>query len=82
MLVKVNDDSQIVIPKEIINKLNLQITDGDEVEILERNGAIHILPVVKYPEAYIRELEKEIEETKKSSESYSNIEDLIASLEE
>ena len=63
MLVKVNDDSQIV-------------------EILERNGAIHILPVVEYPEAYIRELEKEIEETKKSSESYSNIEDLIASLEE
>ncbi len=75
MLVKVHDDSQIVIPKEIIDKLNLQISDGDEVEILEKNGAIHILPVNDYPkleytDEYVKQIEKESKELK-SSRTYT-----------
>ena len=62
MLAELRQKSQITIPKEIIVKLGL--SEGDMLDIFERDGTIYMLPVAVYPKKYLDELRGELEEVK------------------
>lgn len=62
MLAELRKKSQITIPKEIIIKLGL--SEGDTLDIFEKDGTICIMPVVVYPNKYLKELREEIGEIK------------------
>ena len=62
MLAELRQKAQITIPKEIILKLGL--TEGDKLEIFEKDGSICLMPVAVYPKKYVRELKEEIGELK------------------
>lgn len=49
MLAELRQKSQITIPKEIIVKLGL--SEGDKLDIFEKDGTICMLPVVVYPKS-------------------------------
>ena len=57
MLAELRPKSQVTIPKEIIIKLGL--SEGDTLDIFEKDGSICIMPVVVYPKNYLDELRKE-----------------------
>lgn len=85
MLSELRAKSQITIPKELVDKLGL--SEGDKLEIYERDGIICIIPVVVYPKKYIDELRDEIETTKlkiKYGEQplFDNVDALFEKLEE
>ena len=56
MIIELRKKSQITIPKEIINELNLQ--EKDQLEISVKNGVIVIEPVAIYSKSYIQKLEE------------------------
>jgi len=62
MLAELRAKSQITIPKELVDKLGL--SEGDLLEVYEKDGLICFMPVVVYPKKYLEELQREIEETK------------------
>lgn len=62
MLAELLPKSQVTIPKEIIVKLGL--SEGDKLEISDRDGLICITPVVVYPKKYLNELREEIADVK------------------
>ncbi len=62
MLAELRQKSQVTIPKEIIVKLGL--SEGDTLDIFEKEGTICIMPVEVYPKNYIEELREEISEVK------------------
>lgn len=62
MLAELRQKSQITIPKEIIAKLGL--SEGDKLEIFEKDGSICMMPVAVYPKKYLNELREEINEAK------------------
>lgn len=62
MLTELRAKSQITIPRDIVAHLGL--SEGDKLEIVERNGAIQIIPVAVYPKKYLDELRGEIDEAK------------------
>lgn len=62
MLAELRQKSQITIPQEIIIKLGL--SEGDTLDIFEKDGTICIMPVVVYPNKYLKELREEIGEIK------------------
>ncbi len=85
MLAELRQKSQITIPKEIIVKLGL--SEGDKLDIFERDGAIYMLPVVVYPKKYLDELRGEIKEVKAKIASgeqpvFDSVDALFAKLEE
>lgn len=85
MLAELRPKSQITIPKELVEKLGL--SEGDKLEIYEKDGVICIMPVSVYPKKYLDELKDEIEETKAKIASgkqpvFDNIDALFAKLEE
>ena len=43
MLVELRSKSQITIPKQIVNKLDLH--EGDQFEVIEKDGIINLVPV-------------------------------------
>ena len=47
MLAELRQKAQVTIPKEIIVKLGL--SEGDKLDIFEKDGSICIMPVVGYP---------------------------------
>jgi len=63
MITRLRKKSQITIPKEFIEKLGIK--EGDEIELIEKDGIIQIIPVVIYPKKYIDELKEELSEIKK-----------------
>jgi AbrB family looped-hinge helix DNA binding protein len=84
MLAELRAKSQITIPKELVNRLGL--SEGDKMEIYERDGVICIMPVVVYPRKYLNELREEIAETKAKVASgeqpvFDNVDALFAKLE-
>ncbi|MBO5144900.1 MAG: AbrB/MazE/SpoVT family DNA-binding domain-containing protein [Lachnospiraceae bacterium] len=84
MLVELRQKSQITIPKEIIVKLGL--SEGDKLDIFEKDGTICMMPVVVYPKKYLDELREEIDETKAKIASgeqpvFDNVDALFAKLE-
>lgn len=62
MLAELRPKSQITIPKEIIMKLGL--SEGDTLDIFEKDGSICIMPVAVYPQKYLNDLRKEIDGVK------------------
>jgi AbrB family looped-hinge helix DNA binding protein len=84
VLAELRVKSQITIPKELVDRLGL--SEGDKMEIYERDGVICIMPVVVYPKKYLDELREEIEETKAKIASgeqpvFDNVDALFAKLE-
>jgi len=85
MLAELRTKSQITIPKEIIKKLNL--SEGDKLEVYEKDGMIYMIPVVVYPKKYVDDLLNELNEIKAKIASgdqpiFDNVEDLFEKLEE
>lgn len=62
MLAELRPKAQITIPKEIIVKLGL--SEGDKLDIFEKDGSICIMPVAVYPKKYLNELREEISDVK------------------
>ncbi len=58
MLTELRQKSQVTIPKEIIVKLGL--SEGDKLDIFEKDGSICLMPVAVYPRKYLAELREEI----------------------
>lgn len=84
MLAKLRQKAQITIPKEIIAKLGL--SEGDKLDIFEKDGSICIMPVAVYPRKYLNELREEISEVKAKLASgeqpvFDNVDALFNKLE-
>jgi len=84
MLAELRAKSQITIPKELVDKLGL--SEGDKLELYEKDGIICIMPVTVYPKKYLDLLRDEIEETKAKIASgeqpvFDNVDALFAKLE-
>lgn len=84
MLAELRQKSQITIPKEIIVKLCL--SEGDKLDIFEKDGTICMMPVVVYPKKYLDELRGEIDEAKAKIASgeqpvFDSVDALFAKLE-
>ena len=84
MLAELRTKSQITIPKEIVNTLGL--SEGDKLDIYEKDGMICIMPVVVYPKKYVSELRSEIEQVKQNVKAgsqpvFDSIDSLFANLE-
>ncbi len=62
MLVELRTKSQVTIPKEIVARLGL--SEGDQLDIREEDGAITLVPVAVYPKKYLNDLEQEIRAVK------------------
>lgn len=62
MLTELRAKSQITIPKDIVMKMGL--SEGDKLEVVERDGVIELMPVAVYPKKYLEELRGEIDEAK------------------
>ena len=57
MLAELRQKAQVTIPREIIVKLGL--SEGDKLDIFEKDGSICIMPVVVYPKNTLSELREE-----------------------
>ena len=84
MLAELRQKSQITIPKEIIVKLGL--SEGDKLDVFERDGTICMMPVAVYPKKYLDELRNEIDEAKAKIASgeqpvFDSVDALFAKLE-
>jgi AbrB family looped-hinge helix DNA binding protein len=85
MIIELRKKSQITIPKEIINELNLQ--EKDQLEISIKNGVIVIEPVAIYSKSYIRKLEETVMRINEDPSKYNvgpfrSVEEAIEYLEE
>jgi len=85
MLTELRKKAQITIPKEVVNKLGLK--EGDQLEIVERDGIIYLMPVAVYPKKYIDELKAEISTVKNKLQSgeqlvFESVDDLFSQLDE
>lgn len=85
MLTELRQKSQITIPKEIIVKLGL--SEGDKLDIFEKDGTICIMPVVVYPKNYLSKLRVEIDNVKAKIASgeqpvFDSVDALFGKLEE
>lgn len=84
MIAELRKKSQITIPKEVITELNLQ--EGDHLEVSIREGVICLEPVAIYSKSYVKKLENAVmminEKPKVYTEGpFSTVEDAINYLE-
>ncbi len=61
MLIEMRGRSQITIPSEMVK--NLGIKEGDQFEVVEKDGGIFLCPVVVYPKKEMIRIAKLIKET-------------------
>ncbi|MCC8191858.1 MAG: AbrB/MazE/SpoVT family DNA-binding domain-containing protein [Ruminococcus sp.] len=85
MLAELRKKAQVTIPKDIILKLGL--SEGDKLDIFEKDGSICIMPVVVYPKKYLNDLRDEIGEVKENIASgkqpvFDSVDALFDKLEE
>ncbi len=85
MITELRAKSQITLPKSIVSSLG--ISEGDKLEIFEKDGMICIVPVVVYPKKYLNELQDEINQLKENINNgkqpvFDNLEALFDKLEE
>ena len=85
MITELRAKSQITLPKSIVSSLG--ISEGDNLEIFEKDGMICIVPVVVYPKKYLDELQDEINQLKENINNgkqpvFDNLEALFDKLEE
>lgn len=84
MIAELRQKSQITIPKELIVKLGL--SEGDKLDVFEKDGNICMMPVAVYPKKYLDELRDEINDAKAKIASgeqpvFDNMDALFAKLE-
>ena len=84
MLVELKAKSQVTIPKDIVNSLDLN--QGDQFEVMEEDGKIIFVPVAVYLERVIENLKKSVKELKVSIENgdqpvFDNIDSLFEELD-
>lgn len=84
MLAELKKKSQVTIPTEIVSMLGL--SEGDKLEIFVKDGSICLMPVTVYPQEYLTELRKEVDETKAQLVSgelpvFDNTDDMFKALE-
>lgn len=84
MLVELKAKSQVTIPKDIVQ--SMELNQGDQFEVTEGNGKIVLVPVAVYPEHIIRSLkveEKEIKESIKNGDQpvFDSIDTLFEELD-
>lgn len=85
MIIDLRKKSQVTIPKEIVSELNLQ--EGDHLDISIKNGVIIIEPVAIYSKSYIQKLEDTVmrineEPSKDNVGPFNSVEEAINYLEE
>ncbi|MDD4595570.1 MAG: AbrB/MazE/SpoVT family DNA-binding domain-containing protein [Candidatus Izemoplasmatales bacterium] len=85
MLIELRKKSQITIPKEIVDELNLE--EKDQLEISVKNGAIMIEPVEVYSKSYIQKLEETVMRINENPSKYNvgpfeSVEDAMNYLDE
>ncbi len=85
MLAELRTKSQITLPKEIV--ISLGLSEGDKLEIYQKDGIICMVPVTVYPKKYVDELQSEITALKADiiagkQPVFDNIDALIDKLEE
>lgn len=66
MLVELKAKSQVTIPKDIVQ--SMELNQGDQFEVTEDDGKIVLVPVAVYPEHVIRSLKAKVKEIKESIE--------------
>jgi AbrB family looped-hinge helix DNA binding protein len=69
MIVELRKKSQITIPKEIVDQLNLQ--EGDHFEISVKDGAILLESVAIYSKSYIQKLEDTVMRINENPNKYN-----------
>ena len=84
MLAELRTKSQITLPKSIVASLGL--SEGDQLEITEKDGIIYMVPVAVYPKSYVASLQEEIRQLKSDIRDgkrpvFDNVDALIESLE-
>lgn len=84
MITEFRKKSQITIPKDIVKQLDIK--EGDQLNIYAENGSIRIEPVAVYPKKYMDELHKEIQTIKKKikendQDVFDNVEDMFTELD-
>ena len=62
MIATLRKRSQITLPNEIVSKLGL--SEGDQLDIIEKDGTIIMFPMTVYPTKYIDDLKKEVSDIK------------------
>lgn len=85
MLAELRTKSQITLPKEIVTALGL--SEGDKLDVYERDGMICMMPVAVYPKKYVDDLHGEISELKEKirtgkQPTFESIDALMRKLEE
>lgn len=85
MLAELRAKSQITIPKELVEKMGL--SEGDTLDIFEKDGVICIMPVAVYPKKYVDEFRAEIEKARSKIAAgeqpvFTDVEAMFAKLEE
>ena len=66
MVVALRAKSQITMPNNIVKSMGLK--EGDEFEVVAKDGGILLVPVVTYPKAYVEKLKKEVARAEKDLE--------------
>lgn len=61
MLIEMRGRSQITIPSEMVKSLGIK--EGDQFEVVEKDGGIFLCPVVVYPKKEMIRIAKLIKET-------------------
>jgi len=84
MITEFRKKSQITVPKDIVKQLDIK--EGDQLNIYAENGSIRIEPVAVYPKKYMDELHKEIQTIKKKIKEndqaiFDNVEDMFTELD-
>ena len=85
MLAELRTKSQITLPRDIVSSLGL--SEGDKLEVYEKDGVICMVPVAVYPKKYVDELQAEIAQLKANISAgkqpvFDSIDALIGKLEE
>ncbi len=84
MLAELRTKSQITLPKSIV--VSLGLTEGDKLEVYEKDGTIYMTPVAVYPKSTITALQNEISQMKKDIRDgkqpvFDNLDSLFDALE-
>lgn len=84
MLVELKAKSQVTIPKDIVQ--SMELNQGDQFEVTEDDGKIVLVPVAVYPEHVIKSLRAEVKEIKESIKNgnrpvFDSIDSLFAELD-
>ena len=85
MIVEIRKKSQITIPKNIVDTLNLH--EGDHFELTVEKGVIKMEPVAIYTKNYVRKLENVVMKMHENPDNYNtgpfeSVEDAIQYLEQ